>query len=207
MEFLEFTVSGNGHGVREAVNATEELGKSAGLGRKESLRLRLLAEELLGMVQSITGNLEAKYRAEQDGNDYIPREDGASAFSMGLMSLGSPTGYAAGENLNWSLSKYSDGVRNTTGESAKEAWDELEKSIEKSNIVVMYGDIDKDPIAAEIEKTQANGIRVLSAGNVGKDQKDHYVDHTIIVVEGISLCQRDIIFIDQQNHRPIIIRV
>ena len=70
MEFLEFTVSGNGHGVREAVTATEELGKSAGLGRKESLRLRLLAEELLGMVQSITGNLEAKYRAEQDGNDY-----------------------------------------------------------------------------------------------------------------------------------------
>ncbi|MBR0133150.1 MAG: hypothetical protein IJM14_08760 [Lachnospiraceae bacterium] len=177
MEFLEFTVSGNGHGVREAVTATEELGKSAGLGRKESLRLRLLAEELLGMVQSITGNLEAKYRAEQDGNDYrlmlygsvdltkemrktllsvsstgkneaarsfmgklrdmitaslLPREDGASAFSMGLMSLGSPTGYATGENLNWSLSKYSDGVRNTTGESAKEAWDELEKSITAS---------------------------------------------------------------------------
>jgi len=177
MEFMEFTVSGNGHGVREAVTATEELGKSAGLGRKESLRLRLLAEELLGMVQSITGNLEAKYRAEQDGNDYrlmlygsvdltkemrktflsvsstgkneaarsfmgklrdmitaslLPREDGASAFSMGLMSLGSPTGYAAGENLNWSLSKYSDGVRNTAGESAKEAWDELEKSITAS---------------------------------------------------------------------------
>ena len=57
--------------------------------------------------------------------------------------------------------------------------DELEKSIQESNIVLMYGDIDKDPIASAIEKTQANGIRVLSAGNVGKDQKDHYVDYTI----------------------------
>ena len=57
--------------------------------------------------------------------------------------------------------------------------DELEKSIEQSNIVVMYGDIDKDPVASAIEKTQSNGIRVLSAGNVGKDEKDHYVDYTI----------------------------
>lgn len=70
-------------------------------------------------------------------------------------------------------------IANESNATASFYNDELEKSIEKSNIVVMYGDIDKDPIAAEIEKTQANGIRVLSAGNVGKDQKDHYVDHTI----------------------------
>ena len=70
-------------------------------------------------------------------------------------------------------------IANESNATASFYNDELEKSIEKSNIVVMYGDIDKDPIAAEIEKTQANGIRVLSAGNVGKDQKDHYVGHTI----------------------------
>lgn len=57
--------------------------------------------------------------------------------------------------------------------------DALEKSITQSDIVLMYGDINKDDVATEIEMTQANGIRVLSAGSVGKDEKDHYVDHTI----------------------------
>ena len=55
----------------------------------------------------------------------------------------------------------------------------LTDAIGKSDIVVMYGDINKDTIAAAIEQTQANGVKVLSAGNVGKDQKDHYVDESI----------------------------
>lgn len=57
--------------------------------------------------------------------------------------------------------------------------DALAKAVEKSDIVVMYGDINKDSIANEIELTQANGVKVLSAGYVGKDMKDHYVDYTI----------------------------
>lgn len=56
----------------------------------------------------------------------------------------------------------------------------LSKAVEKnSNIAVMYGDINKDSVATQIETTQANGIKVLSAGYVGKDTKDHYVDYTI----------------------------
>ncbi len=55
----------------------------------------------------------------------------------------------------------------------------LTDAIGSSDIVVMYGDINKDSIAAAIEQTQANGIEVLSAGNVGKGQKDHYVDDSI----------------------------
>lgn len=57
--------------------------------------------------------------------------------------------------------------------------DALGKSIGQTDIVLMYGDINKDDIAVSIETTQANGIKVLSAGNVGKDEKDHYVDYTI----------------------------
>lgn len=55
----------------------------------------------------------------------------------------------------------------------------LEKAIKESNLVVMYGDINKDPLATNIELTQANGIKVLSAGYVGEGMKDHYVDYTI----------------------------
>ncbi len=55
----------------------------------------------------------------------------------------------------------------------------LDKAIKQSNLAVLYGDINKDQIATNIELTQANGIRVISAGYVGDDSKDHYVDYTI----------------------------
>lgn len=55
----------------------------------------------------------------------------------------------------------------------------LQGAIGQSDIVLMYGDINKDTVASDIEQTQANGIKVLSAGNVGKDENDHYVDYTI----------------------------
>lgn len=55
----------------------------------------------------------------------------------------------------------------------------LEKAIKESELIVMYGDINKDPLATNIELTQANGKRVLSAGYVGEGMKDHYVDYTI----------------------------
>lgn len=45
--------------------------------------------------------------------------------------------------------------------------------------VIMFGDIDKDNISSGIEQTQANGIKVISAGNVGVDRNDHYVDYTV----------------------------
>ncbi len=56
---------------------------------------------------------------------------------------------------------------------------ELESAIKQSDVVLMYGDINKDDVATQIEIAQANGIRVLSAGSVGKGEKDHYVDYTI----------------------------
>ena len=55
----------------------------------------------------------------------------------------------------------------------------LEKAIKESELIVMYGDINKDPLATNIELTQANGKRVLSSGYVGEGMKDHYVDYTI----------------------------
>lgn len=55
----------------------------------------------------------------------------------------------------------------------------LEDSIKDSDVVVMFGSINKDGIATKIEMTQANGIRVISAGNLGKEGSDHYVDATV----------------------------
>lgn len=55
----------------------------------------------------------------------------------------------------------------------------LEKAVDSSQIVVMFGDIDKSVLVTSIEQAQAHGIRVLSAGNVGETVKDQCVDYTI----------------------------
>lgn len=48
-----------------------------------------------------------------------------------------------------------------------------------TDLVLLYGDINKDPLATSIETAQANGVKILSGGYVGRDMKDHYVDYTI----------------------------
>lgn len=177
MKLNEIMITNQGTGMHDALEATEKLGADCGLGKKEILHLRLLAEELFGMAQSIAGNLEGEYWVVQEGTKYeihleseveltkemhkrfidvstqgenaaakgfmgklrnmiavamLPKEDGASMLSMGLMSMGSPTGMRV-ENMDymWSMNQYRTAVdQNRSADSkAEEAWDELEKSI------------------------------------------------------------------------------
>lgn len=64
--------------------------------------------------------------------------------------------------------------------------EQLENAVDNSDIVVMYGDINKDVVATSIEMVQAHGKKVLSAGNVGKNENDHYVDYTIPINYGLA---------------------
>ncbi|MBQ6470239.1 MAG: hypothetical protein IJJ50_09345 [Lachnospiraceae bacterium] len=66
MRTEEIIVNGHGGGIREAMNVTEKAGEEAGLSVKEMLRLRLLAEELLGMMRGIVGEAEAVFWAENN---------------------------------------------------------------------------------------------------------------------------------------------
>ena len=66
-------VSSLGQGIKEALALTEKLGKENGLEKKEVLHLRLLAEELFGMLRSITGELEADYRLDAEGKNFVLR--------------------------------------------------------------------------------------------------------------------------------------
>jgi len=63
-------VSSDGTGIQEALEKTEATGRYANLDQKETVRLRLLAEELMGMLQSITGRLSADYWVEAEGKDF-----------------------------------------------------------------------------------------------------------------------------------------
>ena len=70
MKTNEIKLTSQGLGMKEALEATEKLGAEAGLGHKELLRLRLLGEELCGLMRGITGDLEASYFAEQENKTF-----------------------------------------------------------------------------------------------------------------------------------------
>ena len=180
MKTQEIKVTTRGSGMEEALAATEKLGLSSGLAHKENLRLRLLAEELIGLMRGITGSVEAIYQAEEENRSFslrlsadvtldqemrkqllassssgknsaargfmgkiremvalvlLPKGTGTptmSYLSLGFISMGGPMGYVEGvDTYSWSMNTYVAELKNNLNETAeaKEAWDELEKSI------------------------------------------------------------------------------
>lgn len=67
MKTEQIVVSSKGQGMDGALTLTETLGKDLGLDRKSVLHLRLLAEELVGMLRGIAGEVEARYWIEYEG--------------------------------------------------------------------------------------------------------------------------------------------
>ncbi len=173
MKTKEISVSSFGSGMKEALDTTEALGREAGLNEKEKLRLRLLSEELFGMVKAITGEAEALYWAEREDKEFSlhlkvdtemnkamrrqllsvsssgenaaakgfmgklldvistalsPKdEETAALLSVGMMNLG-VTGSSAA--CVWSMQQYKTQMEAVLDlPEAREAWDELEKSI------------------------------------------------------------------------------
>ena len=84
METAEIKITSLGEGMEEALAATEQLGLDSGLGHKENLRLRLLAEELIGMMRGITGSVEADYQARQEDGEFTLRLSTGVSMSMEL---------------------------------------------------------------------------------------------------------------------------
>jgi len=60
-------ISPTGEGISEALAETEKAALFRGLDRKQTLRLRLLAEEMTGMLQTIVGQTDLKYWVESEG--------------------------------------------------------------------------------------------------------------------------------------------
>ncbi|MBP5269541.1 MAG: hypothetical protein ILO42_01130 [Clostridia bacterium] len=70
MKTEQITVSGTGAGIDEALALTERVGSDAGLGKKPQLHLRLLAEELFGIIRGIAGEVVAEYWIESEGSRF-----------------------------------------------------------------------------------------------------------------------------------------
>ncbi len=56
---------------QRALEATEKQGEESGLSVKQNLRLRLLAEELIGFIRSLTGEVDALYWIDRQGSTFI----------------------------------------------------------------------------------------------------------------------------------------
>ena len=59
-------VNSKGNGIPEALALTENEGRKQGLTGRDLLHLRLLAEELFGMLRGIAGEVKADYWLEQE---------------------------------------------------------------------------------------------------------------------------------------------
>ena len=59
-----------GEGMEEALLQTEKAAVYQGLTPKESLRLRLLAEEMMGMLRTIVGEGRSSYWVEAEGKSF-----------------------------------------------------------------------------------------------------------------------------------------
>ncbi len=57
-------IDNKGNGLETALSQTEALARLCGLNDKETLRLQMLTEEMMGMVRSITGEMNGQFWIE-----------------------------------------------------------------------------------------------------------------------------------------------
>ncbi len=62
------SVKNDGTGVIEAVNETERFAEYQKLDHKNALRLRLLAEEMTGLIKNLVGDFDGRFWVEGDKN-------------------------------------------------------------------------------------------------------------------------------------------
>ena len=63
-------VKSDGTGIEEALTQAERVARYKGLAKKPTIHLRLLTEELMGMVKGMTGVLDAKFWIEDVDNAF-----------------------------------------------------------------------------------------------------------------------------------------
>jgi hypothetical protein len=63
-------ITNSGEGFNEALCAADAAALYRGIGKKETLHLRLLAEEMMGMIRQITGETEAEFWVSSEGESF-----------------------------------------------------------------------------------------------------------------------------------------
>jgi hypothetical protein len=59
-------IDNKGNGFDNAITETKKIAEFRGLNHKESLRLQIMAEEMLGLARSVTGEMQASFWVESE---------------------------------------------------------------------------------------------------------------------------------------------
>lgn len=70
------TIKSTGEGFEEALALSASMGKEGCLDNKEAVRLRLLTEELIGLLRGIAGEVTADFSIKQYGKEYTLQLNG-----------------------------------------------------------------------------------------------------------------------------------
>ena len=176
-------ISSNGTAMENALAQADLVADYKHLSHQEALHLRLLTEEMVGMMRSITGETKGKFWIEDESGEFrlhlavetkmtgekreqllAASTSGKNESAKGLMGrirdfidrgadkeaartsgISLPIGFlprseGAAQSMNtteyweWSMRKYEEAIQHqlqadTAHSGAKEAWDELEKSV------------------------------------------------------------------------------
>ena len=153
------TINQAGEGMKEALNRVEGLANVNSLSERDSLRLRLLAEEALGMVRGMTGDFHAVFWGEEEGGQFslhmeaavnadkaedlksvatVPEEFKKQGVMNKIRSMVRAS-IATGAMMTsvkgvkedvWSLKSYiAETAENKESDAKQEQYDELEKSV------------------------------------------------------------------------------
>ena len=63
-------IDNKGNGMEAALAETESVARFRGLNEKETLRLQMMTEEMLGLVRSVTGELAASFWIDSEGKAF-----------------------------------------------------------------------------------------------------------------------------------------
>ncbi len=70
MKTAVIDIDSRGKGFRDALEETRKMAECNALGREDSLRLQLFAEEMLNMIRTVAGEVRASFWIERDGSRY-----------------------------------------------------------------------------------------------------------------------------------------
>ena len=68
MKYETIKVTSDGYGLEDVLEEAEAVAEIRSLPKKDALHLRLLAEEMLCMLRSVTGRIEADFWIEEERN-------------------------------------------------------------------------------------------------------------------------------------------
>lgn len=121
-------IDSNGRGIESALAETEKAAVFRGLDGKQTLRLRLLAEEMTGMLKTIVGQAAFRYWVESEG----------TAFSLHLTAEARLTPEARKELLKTSTSGENAAAKGFMGR-IRDIFTKMREEDEAIGLTMEYG--------------------------------------------------------------------